>query len=156
MFLFVEEYAGIFFFFFQAEDGIRDYKVTGVQTCALPIYRDPHQAEREEAQDPERREGAGLLVRVPGARPRDVAKGSLHQSQIEGGEVSREREEERPDGVPLRPHGTEDARREDEPEEDAEHPPRRGVERVRRQTPAGAAAASDLDPGLYRLNAFQG
>src|SRR5256885_7191285 len=29
--------AGIFFF--QAEDGIRDYKVTGVQTCALPICR---------------------------------------------------------------------------------------------------------------------
>src|SRR5256885_5607028 len=27
------------FFFFQAEDGIRDYKVTGVQTCALPIYQ---------------------------------------------------------------------------------------------------------------------
>src|SRR5256885_10278043 len=27
------------FFFFQAEDGIRDYKVTGVQTCALPIWR---------------------------------------------------------------------------------------------------------------------
>src|SRR5688500_19988185 len=24
--------------FFQAEDGIRDYKVTGVQTCALPIW----------------------------------------------------------------------------------------------------------------------
>src|SRR2546422_5052409 len=31
----------IFFFFFQAEDGIRDVAVTGVQTCALPIfYRD--------------------------------------------------------------------------------------------------------------------
>src|SRR5256885_6289215 len=29
----------VFFFFFQAEDGIRDYKVTGVQTCALPICR---------------------------------------------------------------------------------------------------------------------
>src|SRR5205807_8670240 len=28
------------FFFFQAEDGIRDYKVTGVQTCALPILVD--------------------------------------------------------------------------------------------------------------------
>src|SRR5256885_3749514 len=27
-------------FFFQAEDGIRDYKVTGVQTCALPIFAD--------------------------------------------------------------------------------------------------------------------
>src|SRR5256885_9173301 len=29
----------VVFFFFQAEDGIRDYKVTGVQTCALPILR---------------------------------------------------------------------------------------------------------------------
>src|SRR5215813_7105113 len=28
----------IFFFFFQAEDGIRDADVTGVQTCALPIF----------------------------------------------------------------------------------------------------------------------
>src|SRR5437868_10817561 len=27
-----------FFFFFQAEDGIRDRNVTGVQTCALPIF----------------------------------------------------------------------------------------------------------------------
>src|SRR5690606_39604932 len=26
------------FFFFQAEDGIRDFHVTGVQTCALPIW----------------------------------------------------------------------------------------------------------------------
>src|SRR5438046_7150861 len=26
------------FFFFQAEDGIRDWSVTGVQTCALPIF----------------------------------------------------------------------------------------------------------------------
>src|SRR2546427_10255067 len=36
-------YSGIglwsFFFFFQAEDGIRDLTVTGVQTCALPICR---------------------------------------------------------------------------------------------------------------------
>src|SRR5258707_15269077 len=28
---------GVVFFFFQAEDGIRDIGVTGVQTCALPI-----------------------------------------------------------------------------------------------------------------------
>src|SRR2546430_13394324 len=28
----------LFFFFFQAEDGIRDLTVTGVQTCALPIF----------------------------------------------------------------------------------------------------------------------
>src|SRR5215213_10359561 len=30
-----------FFFFFQAEDGIRDWSVTGVQTCALPISAIP-------------------------------------------------------------------------------------------------------------------
>src|SRR5439155_17011634 len=30
--------AGALFFFFQAEDGIRDGHVTGVQTCALPIF----------------------------------------------------------------------------------------------------------------------
>src|SRR5690349_19631186 len=30
-----------FFFFFQAEDGIRDLYVTGVQTCALPIFSGP-------------------------------------------------------------------------------------------------------------------
>ena len=29
----------VWIFFFQAEDGIRDHCVTGVQTCALPIYR---------------------------------------------------------------------------------------------------------------------
>src|SRR5207248_8198825 len=36
------DYIQIFFFvfFFQAEDGIRDRTVTGVQTCALPISRE--------------------------------------------------------------------------------------------------------------------
>src|SRR5690349_25128627 len=33
-----------FFFFFQAEDGIRDLYVTGVQTCALPIFLVEHLA----------------------------------------------------------------------------------------------------------------
>src|SRR2546429_800779 len=33
------KYTYRFFFFFQAEDGIRDVAVTGVQTCALPILR---------------------------------------------------------------------------------------------------------------------
>src|SRR3989441_10163518 len=35
----------IFFFFFQAEDGIRDKLVTGVQTCALPISPGAFQTE---------------------------------------------------------------------------------------------------------------
>src|SRR5690606_39468801 len=34
---FVSLYTNDFFFFFQAEDGIRDFHVTGIQTCALPI-----------------------------------------------------------------------------------------------------------------------
>src|SRR5438445_10703529 len=35
-----------FFFFFQAEDGIRDIGVTGVQTCALPIFRSTSSSSR--------------------------------------------------------------------------------------------------------------
>src|SRR5256886_7415130 len=35
------------FFFFQAEDGIRDLTVTGVQTCALPIFGQGHVTARE-------------------------------------------------------------------------------------------------------------
>src|SRR5690348_17553422 len=37
MMFFFSSYFFFFFFFFQAEDGIRDGRVTGVQTCALPI-----------------------------------------------------------------------------------------------------------------------
>src|SRR6267143_3603070 len=36
-------------FFFQAEDGIRDGTVTGVQTCALPIFDDPRDLRQEAA-----------------------------------------------------------------------------------------------------------
>src|SRR5438132_2785975 len=43
------------FFFFQAEDGIRDHCVTGVQTCALPILtavrRTPQRLARRESAD---------------------------------------------------------------------------------------------------------
>src|SRR5688500_14040740 len=47
------------FFFFQAEDGIRDYKVTGVQTCALPILlRRAANRERDARQQHHRRRRA--------------------------------------------------------------------------------------------------
>src|SRR5207249_10674321 len=46
-------------FFFQAEDGIRDRNVTGVQTCALPIWaRERHRA----AADAAGRRDAGFLM----------------------------------------------------------------------------------------------
>src|SRR5436309_11743645 len=51
----------VFFFFFQAEDGIRDFHVTGVQTCALPISS----LRRERASD--RREVPGVLRSRAGA-----------------------------------------------------------------------------------------
>src|SRR5690606_27824788 len=44
--------------FFQAEDGIRDFHVTGVQTCALPIYA----AEPEQADDAARSFRAGHII----------------------------------------------------------------------------------------------
>src|SRR2546430_1854532 len=37
LFILLRAHEILFFFFFQAEDGIRDLTVTGVQTCALPI-----------------------------------------------------------------------------------------------------------------------
>src|SRR5437763_14045077 len=49
-----------FFFFFQAEDGIRDTSVTGVQTCALPICA----AGSGEPELPALRARDGLEVRV--------------------------------------------------------------------------------------------
>src|SRR2546422_8537689 len=50
------------FFFFQAEDGIRDVAVTGVQTCALPISI--HQSIDREVLVPQRAREAEIEVRV--------------------------------------------------------------------------------------------
>src|SRR5688500_20338183 len=50
-------------FFLQAEDGIRDYKVTGVQTCALPIWSGSRPDGFDEAK-------AGRALRRPRDRPR--------------------------------------------------------------------------------------
>src|SRR5690606_40040828 len=41
-----EQPCACYCFFFQAEDGIRDFHVTGVQTCALPIYSRPSRRTR--------------------------------------------------------------------------------------------------------------
>src|SRR2546430_7416302 len=82
-------YAGdSFFFFFQAEDGIRDLTVTGVQTCALPISR--HR----------------LLCRLPDGRPR-VSPPAGHAAapcdlsrlqRVHGGPVPRTRRPHHPGG----------------------------------------------------------
>src|SRR5690606_40841125 len=61
------------FFFFQAEDGIRDFHVTGVQTCALPIVvRElPDRVARDEVADllsARGRDGVPAAPVVQGAR----------------------------------------------------------------------------------------
>src|SRR2546426_1965095 len=53
----------ICFFFFQAEDGIRDYKVTGVQTCALPICGRKGAGGHEIRRGPVEQEIRGILPR---------------------------------------------------------------------------------------------
>src|SRR2546422_5357629 len=62
-----------FFFFFQAEDGIRDVAVTGVQTCALPIYPQVGQREgfRCHARSPE---GLAQCGRAAGGAGHDAAE----------------------------------------------------------------------------------
>src|SRR5690606_8584165 len=46
----------LFFFFFQAEDGIRDFHVTGVQTCALPILEQSRRTQTGQHQYHEQQE----------------------------------------------------------------------------------------------------
>ena len=69
------------FFFFQAEDGIRDSPVTGVQTCALPIS-----VKRDRFASINAGEQVGTVI----TRPLDFKNGALHlNAQIaKGGEIN--------------------------------------------------------------------
>src|SRR2546429_4238435 len=58
-----------FFFFFQAEDGIRDVAVTGVQTCALPISHGGGRAAAGRDNSVERRCVHASRTRPRGRRP---------------------------------------------------------------------------------------
>src|SRR5688500_20149411 len=73
-------------FFFQAEDGIRDYKVTGVQTCALPISR------RRRAGYVNRSARRGRRLRATAARGGGLGSS---RSRCRGGRRRKRRSEER-------------------------------------------------------------
>src|SRR3712207_7253605 len=70
------------FFFFQAEDGIRDIGVTGVQTCALPISRCPCGGTRRSA--PARPRGAPRARRgtPPASRRRWASRGRSEERRV--------------------------------------------------------------------------
>src|SRR5256885_9705976 len=73
----------LFFFFFQAEDGIRDYKVTGVQTCALPICGENGRQRRNE-----RGKGAiGRLRRLGEERGVNFVGAFGNRNGLEAGEI---------------------------------------------------------------------
>src|SRR5699024_11652571 len=62
--------------FFQAEDGIRDRNVTGVQTCALPISGQHHQRHRADDQ-PQRGDPAPGVLRAGARVVQEVGGGGL-------------------------------------------------------------------------------
>src|SRR2546421_7632381 len=88
-------HASIVFFFFQAEDGIRDLIVTGVQTCALPIC-------------PTREEAGGTRWKRSAARPGSACRAPLTSA---GGRPRRSaRERPRRDQSPAARRGSEERR----------------------------------------------
>src|SRR5688572_32761263 len=75
----------VFFFFFQAEDGIRDLTVTGVQTCALPIS--PLQASA--ATPAQATQPAADREREPAATPAPTAPVAAAANDASAGTVDR-------------------------------------------------------------------
>src|SRR5258707_11860303 len=87
------------FFFFQAEDGIRDIGVTGVQTCALPIF--PRgRSDRATSSVPE---ALPALMRATVSAPRPAAENPVSaRTAPKRGWFGRKRSEERRVGKECR------------------------------------------------------
>src|SRR5437867_6080594 len=83
-----------FFFFFQAEDGIRDRTVTGVQTCALPIFPARSVGGDHDRRGGEVREAPRRGVRPPlGQSP--AARSEVPDPDRRGGAHARDRKSTR-------------------------------------------------------------
>src|SRR5256885_1816915 len=82
-------------FFFQAEDGIRDYKVTGVQTCALPIYKATRYGSEIPTLAKDARVGiakhSSVAARSLSQTPRSGCQGEWHYGSGRNGTRSEER-----------------------------------------------------------------
>src|SRR3989442_9492494 len=147
----------LFFFFFQAEDGIRDADVTGVQTCALPIYRrelvaadpgegragiDDDQAKTFAAQARRRseRHGAGGS-RADDDEPLEIDAGTNGGERVERGR-----------GVDPRDHAARALRGGDDPERERELSHARRTDECQRLARGKAAAGPEIErsPGRKR------
>src|SRR5438034_10796623 len=77
------------FFFFQAEDGIRDHCVTGVQTCALPISSGPSARPVAATKPPSAATSAQpFALRTAGitaARPSKIGRASCRGKSVDPG-----------------------------------------------------------------------
>src|SRR5699024_11855340 len=105
LFLSVSESFSPCFFFFQAEDGIRDRNVTGVQTCALPILADG--GGEDAPLVPGAPHGGGVLRpgHHPGLLPCQFDAGFRSQAQQIGRASCRERAESAAGAVERRREG---------------------------------------------------
>src|SRR5256884_5080782 len=71
-------------FFFQAEDGIRDVAVTGVQTCALPIYAESEpEPQRIVARSEVVCESCGPVPPASACRPAPARRSEEHTSELQ-------------------------------------------------------------------------
>src|SRR3989454_12195655 len=71
------------FFFFQAEDGIRDYKVTGVQTCALPISHSAVQTQHlTRHRSPSRNSVVRCAAKSLGAPRADALSATMQRASV--------------------------------------------------------------------------
>src|SRR5688500_20331459 len=76
-----------------AGDGIRHYKVTGVQTCALPIYTSEETKWKHFKKDKKRSRGKRSNTRKPRARSSDATKSLSRRIMLDRKSVVRERVE---------------------------------------------------------------
>src|SRR5688572_31004582 len=81
----------LFFFFFQAEDGIRDLTVTGVQTCALPIWAMTQRVRDHPGAEQDRERVASSPVARPAGRRRAVRGCGVRSEERRVGKECRSR-----------------------------------------------------------------
>src|SRR5256885_8736632 len=89
--VFLNSHPKIFCFFFQAEDGIRDYMVTGVQTCALPISG-PYEQRRRQRRSSARLAAPSIWSSASSMRMAAPTKIGVSRSVYEDDSVSRRSE----------------------------------------------------------------